>query len=249
MRAPYSILLLLFLTGGPGLLRAQGGPPLVTDDPGTPGTGHWEVNLAWTHERRPEGNVDELPLLDLNYGWGERVQLKFEGSWLVLSGDGGPHRAGASDALVGVKWRFLDEEKSGLAASVYPQVGFGALHSSVRRGITSGGTVLILPVELQKSFGPLEANVDFGCVADNREDDLWFGGVAVGHEFASHWELLAELHGEAEVGVRGSSLLCNLGARVPLTKSVTLLFSLGQELYNATQSRATVSYLGLQLTR
>jgi hypothetical protein len=25
---------------------AQGGPPLVTDDPETPGDGHWEINLA-----------------------------------------------------------------------------------------------------------------------------------------------------------------------------------------------------------
>ncbi len=248
MRASYFLFLFL-LSSGPALLRAQGGPPLVTDDPGTPGDGHWEVNLAWTHERRPEGNVDEMPLLDLNYGWGEHVQLKFEGSWLVLTGDGGPQRAGASDALVGVKWRFADEEKAGVAASVYPQLGFSTLHSSVRRGITSGGTVLMLPVELQKSFGSFEANVDFGYVSDNRQDDLWFAGVAVGHEFASHWELLAEMHGESEVGVRGSSLLFNVGTRIPLAEHVTLLFSVGQELYNQTESRATLSYLGVQLTR
>ena len=29
-----------------GAARAQGGPPLVTDDPDTPGDGHWEINLA-----------------------------------------------------------------------------------------------------------------------------------------------------------------------------------------------------------
>src|SRR5215831_18405962 len=25
---------------------AQGGPPMVTDDPGTPGDGHWEINIG-----------------------------------------------------------------------------------------------------------------------------------------------------------------------------------------------------------
>lgn len=240
------LLALFFL---PAWLHAQGGPPLVTDDPGTPGPGRWEVNVAWTHERRPEQNVDEIPLLDINYGVGGSLQLKFEGSWLRLSGDGGPDRAGASDALVGVKWRFWDEDKHGLAASVYPQVGFAVLHSSERRGITSGATVLILPMELQKNFGPFEANLDFGYVGDSREDDAWFAGVALGRELTDRWELLAELHGESEVGRRGSSLLLNAGTRVRLGKQLTLLFSLGREVRNESEARATVSYLGLQITR
>jgi hypothetical protein len=36
--------LLLLLT--PLSAFAQGGPPMVTDDPGTPGDGHWEINIA-----------------------------------------------------------------------------------------------------------------------------------------------------------------------------------------------------------
>jgi len=248
MRARHFLFLLL-VTGGPALLRAQGGPPLATDDPGTVEAGHWEVNVAWTREHRSGATAEELPLLDINYGWSERVQFKLEGSWLRLSGDGQASRAGVSDALVGVKWRFADEEKAGVAASTYPQVGFPLGSSSSHRGVTSGGTGLILPVELQKNFGPLAANVDFGYAANNQEDDQWFAGLALGHEFSTHWELLAELHGETAVGVRGASLLCNLGTRIPLAQHVTLLFSLGRELYNETDARATVSYLGLQLTR
>jgi hypothetical protein len=34
------------LAGMPDVLLAQGGPPLVTDDPDTPGDGRWEINLA-----------------------------------------------------------------------------------------------------------------------------------------------------------------------------------------------------------
>lgn len=241
------LLALFFLSAA--FVRAQGGPPLVTDDPGTPGPGHWEVNVAWTREHRSGSTVEEMPLLDVNYGVGDNLQLKVEGSWLRLSDDGAPSRAGLSDALVGVKWRFWDEDKHGLAASVYPQVGFAALHSSERRGITSGATVLILPMQLQKDFGPFEANADFGYVGDNREDDMWFAGVALGRQLTDRWELLAELHGESEVGRRGSNLLLNAGTRVRLGKQLTLLFSLGREVRNETEARATVSYLGLQITR
>jgi len=242
-------LVLVSLLVLPAWLRAQGGPPLVTDDPGTPGDGHWEVNVAWTREHRPDETGQELPLLDINYGWGEHVQLKVEGAWLLLAEDGQAQRAGMSDLLVGVKWRFADEEKAGISASIYPQVGFPLGHSSADRGIAEGATVLMLPLELQKSFGVVELNADLGFVTDNKAAEVWFGGVAAGHEFASHWELLAELHGEAEVGTGGTSLLANAGARFPLGQHVTLLLSLGRELSHHAEARATVSYVGLQLTR
>ena len=32
-------------------VAAQGGPPLLTDDPDTPGNRHWEINTAYTVER------------------------------------------------------------------------------------------------------------------------------------------------------------------------------------------------------
>ena len=32
----------------------QGGPPMITDDPGTPGNGKWENNFAIIFEHRPD---------------------------------------------------------------------------------------------------------------------------------------------------------------------------------------------------
>ena len=39
---------------------AQGGPPFLTDDPGTPGDGRWEINLAFTSEIRPSEELYDL---------------------------------------------------------------------------------------------------------------------------------------------------------------------------------------------
>ena len=56
----------LFVASGPA--RAQGGPPLVTDDPGTPGAGKWEVNVAFTMDRTSDSGLYGAPLVDMNYG-------------------------------------------------------------------------------------------------------------------------------------------------------------------------------------
>jgi hypothetical protein len=229
-------------------LSAQGGPPLVTDDPGTPEAGHWEINLAWTREHRPGETSAELPLVDINYGWSERVQLKYEVPRVRETGEGTGGRSGAGDSLAGVKWRFHDGAPGALAASVYPQLGFRTSGAAVRRGISAGGTMLILPLELQKSFGSFSANADVGFVRDTRAAESWFGGFAVGYEHAD-WEWLAEVHAEAEVGAPAARVLLNGGVRRKLGEHATLLFSVGREIRDRTEARATAGYLGLQLTR
>jgi hypothetical protein len=47
---------------------------MITDDPGTPGNGHWENNLAISFEHRPNEWSIDAPAIDLNYGWGDHIQ-------------------------------------------------------------------------------------------------------------------------------------------------------------------------------
>jgi hypothetical protein len=49
--ATFSSILALALTLGSRPLFAQGGPPLLTDDPDTPGPRHWEINLSLSSSR------------------------------------------------------------------------------------------------------------------------------------------------------------------------------------------------------
>ncbi len=92
---------------------AQGGPPLLTDDPGTPGNRNWEINVAYTQDRRPDGNSYAVPILDVNYGAGDRVQLNFQIPYLFSSSNGGPLAGGLGNSLAGVKWRFFQNEGKG----------------------------------------------------------------------------------------------------------------------------------------
>src|SRR2546425_12967779 len=86
---------------------AQGGPPLVTDDPETPGNGHWEINLAATGAHT-SGQWDiAAPDVDINYGWGEHVQLKLDVPWLFVHETDQPWKSGLGAPDLGVKWRFV----------------------------------------------------------------------------------------------------------------------------------------------
>ena len=83
--------IVLFL-GSAAQVFAQGGPPLLTDDPGTPGNRNWEINIASTHFRSPGEREIEAPLLDINYGLGDRIQLKYELPYLFDSDEGARYR-------------------------------------------------------------------------------------------------------------------------------------------------------------
>jgi hypothetical protein len=97
---------------------------MITDDPGTPGHGHWEVNVAATGRHAASGSEAELPLLDINFGVGERIQLKYEIPWVWLDEDGERSESGLGNSAVGVKWRFYDAGEAGWQISTYPQVEF-----------------------------------------------------------------------------------------------------------------------------
>src|ERR1700759_3312064 len=83
------------------------GPPLLTDDPDTPGPNHWEINAGMTTEYASHNWEIGAPLLDINYGVGERIQLKYQAQYNVLLPENGGARSGMGNSLAGIKWRFL----------------------------------------------------------------------------------------------------------------------------------------------
>jgi len=78
----------------------QGGPPMITDDPGTPGNGKWENNFAIAFEHRPDETTYDVPAIDLNYGVGEHIQFTLQTGPVLLkrSGNGLIGGLGATEA-------------------------------------------------------------------------------------------------------------------------------------------------------
>jgi len=135
--------------------RAQGGPPLITDDTETPGDRRWEIEIAVTSEmRHSDERQFEVPLLDMNYGIGSNVELTYELPLLLNANRDEPSSLGLGNSLTGIKWRFLDEAKTGVSISIYPQYAFNNPTSSVCQGLVADDQELFLPLELQKRSAP-----------------------------------------------------------------------------------------------
>lgn len=156
---------------------------MVTDDPGTPGNGHWEINLAWMGEHDTGETTQDVPLLDMNYGVGERLQQKYEVPWLLVHDASATSRVGLGDSLAGVKWRFYDSgDPQRWQTSMYPQYEFNSVSRSYQRGIVEQGAHWDLPLEFQKSFGSVDINYEVGRTlrTQGTAEDVWFGGIVVG---------------------------------------------------------------------
>ena len=241
----------LWLAGAAVSAFAQGGPPMFTDDPGTPDTGHWEINCAFVTEHSRDGaRHDARPLLDLNYGATDRVQLKYEVPWVAMRESGGAGRAGLGNSNAGVKWRFFDEAaRGGLALSTFPQLEFNNPTSSRRRGLVDAGTTLLLPFELQGKLGAFEWNAELGRIFPAHGEDEWLYGLALGRELSPSLELAVELHGTGRFSRDRDELIANVGARLKLTQRETLLISAGRSINRTHGTELTFTgYLGLQQT-
>ena len=243
-------MVLAALTAAVAGMRAQGGPPMITDDPGTPGNGHWEINLAWTDQQTPGSTLLGLPLLDANYGVGDRIQLNYQASWNVLHAAGQPNESGFSDSQVAVKWRYYDAGDTGLQLSTYPRVFFLDPGSdSDRRGTADPYTTILLPLEVRRDFGILSVNADIGrtfsAATANRG---WTGGVCIGREISKGWEVDGEVHWNASEELQRTEATLTLGTRYDFSRHATLLLVVGRDLHDSLGARATLlTYVGVQM--
>jgi hypothetical protein len=227
--------------------RAQGGPPLITEDPGTPGDGRWEINLAFTVEKLRTETLFEAPLLDINYGLGERIQLKYEIPWVFRDEDGDGTKSGLGNSEIGVKYRFLDEERHGVSMSIYPQFSFNNPTSSEERGLVDPGTELVLPLQVARRLGPVELSLELGYSLIERGADEWIYGLAAAWPIAERIELLGEVHGVARRDFDEGVLVFNLGGVLEVHENVNLLLSAGRSFReSSTTEPGLLAYLGFR---
>jgi hypothetical protein len=224
--------------------HAQGGPPLLTDDPGTAEYKHWEINLAVLPEIRRDSQNFELPLADFNYGATDHTQLKFEIPLLVQSSDSGTH-AEAGDGNFGVKWRFVDEKKRGFDLSMYPQFSFNTLGP---KRLVDRGVHLLLPLQIAKTFGRFELNADGGYIINQHTMDELTFGLAAGYQATKSLELLAELHSVPRRNFQENESVFQLGGREKFTEHCIFLFAAGRGIPGSSDREPKfLGYFGLQI--
>jgi hypothetical protein len=204
---------------------AYGGPPYLTDDPVPTETGHWEI-YGFTVGEGHRSSLDEDLGLDLNYGPVKGVQLT---AAVPLSFAHEPHegwRSGSGDLEVGVKYRFIDDEKNGFSAAIFPRAILPtASHSSGEK------TRFLLPLWLGKDFAGGTSifgggGYEFNPGSGNR--DFWEAAIAVTHDLNKSLSVGGELAWQQRDVVGGTSQTrAGIGAIAKLSDHYSLLLSGG----------------------
>lgn len=204
---------------------AYAGPPYLTDDPVPTDTGHWEIYGFATGEGE-QSSLDGETGFDLNYGPVKDIQLT---ATLPLSFSHAPHegwRSGTGDVELGVKYRFINNEKHGVSAAIFPRAILPtASHSPGER------TRFLLPLWVGKDlaggtsvFGGGGYTINPG--AGNR--NFWQAAVAVTHDVSKHVSVGAEMTRQGSDTTGGTpQTRAGVGSIVKLSEHYALLFSGG----------------------
>ncbi|MDR3764860.1 MAG: hypothetical protein P4M01_12275 [Acidobacteriota bacterium] len=226
-------------------LPAQGGPPLLTDDPGTPGRNNWEINVGYIQDRSQGDNDYEAPILDLNYGWGDRVQLKYEMPYVFNSTDNGKLQGGPGDSKFGVKYRFLQNVKLNLDIGTYPQLEINNTQESVKRNLVYKGPQFLLPLEITKKAGPVDLDIEVGHWF-TQQMGYWIAGLAASHQATKKLEVLSEVYSNGSpFGERDNTF--DFGGRYRLNRNALFIFMAGRSFSPPSSGQSQfIGYFGMQ---
>jgi hypothetical protein len=228
------------------IARGQGGPPMITDDPGTPGDGKFEINLALAFEHRPGETTVDSPAIDINYGVGDRIQLTLQGGPVLLKRRDHGAIGGLGGTEAAVKWRFIDDQKTGVSMSMFPRVIFNISRSAPRRGLAEGGTRFQIPFQFAKAFPGFDLDLEWGPLVSTVGPSQWLYGIVAAVDVSKTTGLMAELHGTSRTNFSDDELAVNFGIRQKLSEHSIFIGSLGHEL-RSPEARALIGYAGIQL--
>jgi hypothetical protein len=219
---------------------------MITDDPGTPGDGKFEINLAVAFEHRSGETSFDAAGIDINYGVGDRIQLTLQGGPGLLKRSGHGWIGGLGGTEAALKWRFVDNEKAGLTMSIFPRVIFNISKSAARRGLADDGTRFQFPIQIAKEFSGFEVGFEWGGLAGTVGPSEWLYGLVVAKEISKTTEIMAELHGTSRINFGNDVLAVNFGIRQKLNEHCLFIGSLGHEV-RSPEARALIGYAGVQL--
>jgi len=220
------------------------GPPYLTDDPEPVDLHHWEVYLFATGQTFQGARSGLAPAVEANYGPFEDAQLLVQVPLAYGDGADGLRHRGFGDLTVGFKYRFLHETGTAPQIALYPQIE--APTGSADDGLGGGHWRVLLPVWIQKSFGPWTTYGGAG----------WWRNPGLGNRNFTQWGWLVQRAlGEgyslgAEIFHQGSpdldtpaSTVWNLGFECVLAPHFQLVGSGGRAFQGG---RGSQFYLGIR---
>lgn len=217
-------------------------PPLQVDDPSTPGCDRWEINVVADGDLSRDQKNWKLPLLDINYGIGDNIQLKYELPYLRSQTDAASTSA-MGESEVGIKYMFYENEQSKMQLAFYPQVSFVNSNSdAVNRGLVSPGKIVMLPLLMaakvgQTTLGDVNLTANLGYNVSTKDDtaNSMSAAVGVGMPLIHRLSIMGELSTEQALAknvdnIREQQTRATLGVMGMVSKRILLFGSFGHSL-------------------
>lgn len=234
-------------------------PPLEVDDPGTPGCNRWEINVVVGGDIARSQAAWELPLLDINYGIGDNLQLKYELPFLNTVSDG-TSQAAIGESRAGIKYQFFGDEDSKLALAIYPQLTLVQANAdAVLKGLASPGVIVTLPLLLsrkvgQTSLGEVDLTANFGYNISTKADtaDFVSASAGVGTALSNRVAVMGELTTEQGVvsienQARAQLLRADAGMMTTISRQFLLFGAVGRSLVASDEQDHTYILGGIRL--
>lgn len=223
-------------------IRAWAGPPFLTDDPEPVEYKHLEFYAAtqWAAARHAASGT--CPHVEVNYGALPGLQLHAIVP-AVLSWTSGEGAAfGLGDIELGAKLRFVDEGVWRPQIGTFPLVTLPT--GSEQRGLGAGAVQALLPLWIQKSFGPW-TTYGGGALRLAPDGDAAVFGWLLQRDLSEKVTLGAEAYVTSPLNGDTVQIQLNLGAIVNFSELHHLLVSAGPSFGG---DDALQAYLSYQLT-
>lgn len=250
-------------------------PPFRTDDPEPVEPGHWELYTFSSGNRHKQDTSAIIPGSELNYGAMEGVQLHLGTPFIydkqtagASSPDSVGSTAGYGDTELGVKIRFVDEDKDGWMPQIgiYPTVEVPTGKESDNTGKGHGS--YYLPLWLIKSMGDFTVLGGVGywfnpgtttntipgpshVTNTTRNQNYWFTGTVVLYNITEQLHFGPEIFHQTRStdqpdGVAQTGF--NVGGVWDITENDHFLLSSGCGIQNARDTNMFSYYIGYQRT-
>jgi hypothetical protein len=221
------------------------GPPFNTDDPVPVDFLHWEFYMASSYQLGKNNDAATLPHFEVNYGAVPNVQIHLLAGMGYVKEDAN-HQYGFMTAELGFKYRFIDDEKDGFQAGIFPLIELPT--TSKENLVGNQNLQTFLPVWIQKSWGKFTTYGGSGYwinPGENNKNSV-FAGWQAQYDFTETLSLGGELYYESPDTKDGSyDTAFKVGGFINVNEENHILFSVGHSFKN---TDVVSGYLGYQLT-
>ncbi len=224
-------------------------PVRAVEDTDTPGDKRWEINFGASGARTMSGWNIAVPEMDLNYGWGDRVQLLVAAARITQSLHAEQPQSGLGAAIIGSKWRFLDQDIVGFSLATFPQYSWNLDHDAELRGIVDPGSRFVLPLTAGFKVGDLGMYAEVSRIFAKVTPHESAYGLKLLHQCAIDVECRLEVK-RSRLPQESSQTLVSAGFKWNLSPSFLLRAGIGREFGPRSDGQENLQLqLGVQILR